>query len=505
MLDSPVVLLLASGGAAFLITLALTPVFRRVALRVGLLDHPDGRRKLQTLAVPKAGGAAVLTAILLTLTVGASLWPGLTAFLSQDARFWSLVAAASFMGLVGLIDDARDLRGRHKLLGQLIAISMLVFPGGLYIDTLNVFGLELQLGVLGLGFTVFWMLACINALNLIDGMDGLLGVVAAIVCLTLAVIGALTGKLLVALAAATMAGSLVGFLAFNLPPAKVYLGDSGSMVIGLVVGAISIESSVKGPAAAALVVPVALLIIPVLDTLAAVVRRVLTGRSIYISDRAHLHHCLLRNGLSRGQVLMLVGCLGVVAAGGAILSHVYGTDLYAILGALAVVGVLLVSRQFGTAEVRLLSERVRGALAALLHGKTPDRSHNLEVHLQGSAGWNEIWLKLTEAAEGLKLRGLQLDVNLPAIHEGYHARWQRFGAGGNEAALWRAEVPLFMGDQVIGRLTAVGCRDGGSAWYKLARLATIVDQAEQDASVLATGANPFAPADRRPPLVQSIA
>ena len=166
---------------------------------------------------------------------------------------------------------------------------------------------------------------------------------------------------------------------------------------------------------------------------------------------------------------------------------------------------LLATRLFGTAEVRLFSERVRGVVAALRHGKTEDRSHNLEVHLQGTAGWNEIWLRLTEAAEGLRLRGLQLDVNLPAIHEGYHARWQRFGAGANEAALWRAEVPLFMGDQVIGRLTAVGCRDGGSAWFKLARLATIVDQAEQDASVLATAASPFGSADRRPPLVQSIA
>jgi UDP-GlcNAc:undecaprenyl-phosphate/decaprenyl-phosphate GlcNAc-1-phosphate transferase len=504
MSDSPVVALLAAGGGALLIALAVTPFVGRLAGRAGLLDYPDGRRKLQTRPVPKAGGLAVLIATLATLTGVALLWPDLADALMNGGQVWSLLGAAVFIALVGLADDAWDLRGRYKLLGQLVAISMLVFPGGLYIDTVNLFGLRVDLGVLGLGFTVFWMLACINALNLIDGMDGLLGVVGTIVCLTLAVIGVLSGKWAVALIGATLAGSLVGFLAFNLPPARVYLGDSGSMVIGLVVGAVSMESCLKGPTAVALVVPASLLIIPILDTGAALIRRVLTGRSIYISDRGHLHHCLLRNGLTRGQILLFVGSLGVVAAGGAVLSHLFRTDVFAILGAAAVAGILVASRQFGTAELRLVSERARGVLAALLHGRAAGRSHNLEVHLQGSAGWNEIWLRLTAAAEGLRLRGLQLDVNLPAIHEGYHARWQRFGTGNNEAALWRAEVPLFMGDQVIGRLTAVGCRDGGSAWYKLARLATIADQAEQEASVLAAGAR--LPSPSRPaPALQSIA
>jgi hypothetical protein len=99
---------------------------------------------------------------------------------------------------------------------------------------------------------------------------------------------------------------------------------------------------------------------------------------------------------------------------------------------------------------------------------------------------------------------LRLDVNLPAIHEGYHARWQRFGSDAAGDELWRAEVPLFMGDQVIGRLTAIGCRDGGTPWFKLARLATIVDQAERDATDLALGSRLVAP-DRNPMPLQSIA
>jgi UDP-GlcNAc:undecaprenyl-phosphate GlcNAc-1-phosphate transferase len=281
-------------------------------------------------------------------------------------------------------------------------------------------------------------------------------------------------------------------LAFNLPPARVYLGDCGSMVIGLVVGAVSIESCLKGPTAAALVTPAALLVIPILDTAAAVVRRVLTGRSIYMTDRAHLHHCLLGRGMSRGGVLALVGALGLVAAAGGVLSFVFETDAFAVLGAAAVVATLLVTRRFGTAEARLLFERGRAVWAAFQHGRTADRTHALEVHLQGTAEWNEVWLRLTAAADALRLWAVRLDVNLPALHEGYHARWQRFGTGADEGHLWRAEVPLFMGEHVIGRLTAVGCRDGGSPWSKLNRLAKVVDEAEREAVAVSARRGPAA-------------
>lgn len=500
-MDDPVTALLASGAAACLLTVLLTPVFRWAAVRVGLVDRPDGRRKLQARAVPKAGGPAVLATTLIILTLIVAIRPGLADHLAKHDRFWSLLAAAGFIGLVGLVDDFKGLRGRHKAFGQLIAVSMLIFPGGLYVGTVSLFGMEVQLGVLGLAFTAFWMLGCINALNLIDGMDGLLGVVAVIVCLTLALMGALSGKWLVAVVAATLAGSLIGFLAYNLPPAKVYLGDSGSMVIGLVVGAVSIESSFKGATAAALVVPATLLVIPILDTGAAVIRRVLTGRSIYATDRGHLHHCLLRRGMSRGGVLALIGGMGLVTAGSGVLSFLYQTDLFALLGAAAVTAGLLVTRRFGTAEARLLLERGRAMWAGLRRGRDADESYNVEVRLQGNAAWTAIWGQLTEAAEELELRALRLDMNLPALHEGYHARWQRYGNPQDEEHLWRAEIPLYMGEQVIGRLTAVGSRDGRSAWFKMARLATVVDRAERDASALAAGT----PAGLPAPALQTTA
>src|SRR4051812_42512455 len=121
MLESPLAAVAAASAAACLLVLALVPAFRRVAVRVGLVDRPDGRRKLQVRPIPKAGGPAVLCAILATLALVAGLKPGLAAFLANDARFWSLLGAATVIGLVGLADDFWELRGRHKIVGQLFA------------------------------------------------------------------------------------------------------------------------------------------------------------------------------------------------------------------------------------------------------------------------------------------------------------------------------------------------------------------------------------------------
>src|SRR5437773_318504 len=218
----------------------------------------------------------------------------------------------------------------------------------------------------------------------------------------------------VAAIAAAMAGSLLGFLFFNFPPATIFLGDCGSMLIGLVVGVLAIESSLKGAATVALTVPAALLVIPILDTSAAIVRRKLTGRSIYATDRGHLHHVLLRHGLSNRGVLVLVGGLCLVAGVGAFLSLYMNSELYALVSALVVVVVLVATRLFGHAEFLLLKERLLAVVFAVRHGHEHGRVHQSTVRLQGSADWNDLWRHVTDCAEQLCLRAVRLDVNAPA-------------------------------------------------------------------------------------------
>src|SRR5207302_11268308 len=181
----------------------------------------------------------------------------------------------------------------------------------------------------------------------------LLGSVGGIICASLAVMAFLNAQYQASIIAIALAGSLVGFLWYNFPPASIFLGDCGSMLIGLVVGVLAIESSLKGPATVSLA---ALLVIPIFDTSAAILRRWLTGRSIFTTDRGHLHHCLQGRGLSNWTVLLLVGGMSCFACLGALASVWFKTEWYALLSILVVVGVFVMTKLFGHGEFLLLKE-----------------------------------------------------------------------------------------------------------------------------------------------------
>ena len=350
-------ILLAALMFSFILSMGLTRLYRHLARRVGLVDSPDGRRKFQPTAIPVAGGLAVLSSSILTL-LGLILFQApFSQYLVHEPRVLSLLGAVAIIALVGIVDDLHDLRIRHKFLGQLIAISVLLLAGDLHLQRIELFGTLIDLGPFGPLFAVFWLLGCINAINLIDGMDGLLGSLGAILFLTIATIAALNGQWFIVLIAGVFAGSLMGFLCFNLPPASIYLGDCGSMVIGMVVGTLSLHSSTKVPTALALATPITLLILPIFDTFAAIARRRLTGQSIFMTDRGHFHHCLQRR-MNRPMILVMVIGFGILTAGGTIATTIWRNDWYAILASLAVVVSLIVSRLFGHAEMRLIRQRL---------------------------------------------------------------------------------------------------------------------------------------------------
>ena len=341
--------------------------------------------------------------------------------------------------LVGLIDDVRGLRGRHKLLGQLIAVSI-ILASGTVVRSVPLFEWEVDLGYLAIPFTMFWLLGTINSLNLIDGMDGLLGSVGVILCLGMAVLAAASGHAPAAAVSVALAGDLLAFLCFNLPPASIFLGDCGSMLVGLVVGVLAIQSSLKGPAIVALADPTALLTIPILDTLAAITRRKLTGRSLYSTDRGHIHHCPAPRLSVRGVVLLVSGLCSLLVLG-ALASLALNNELFAVLAALIVVGLLVVLRLFGYVELILLRENLYALVALLTRSPVRSQAHQLQVRLQGSADWPELWHSMLVSAQKMKLSSLCLDVNAPALHEGYHARWDRYVADEIECPRpWHAET-----------------------------------------------------------------
>jgi UDP-GlcNAc:undecaprenyl-phosphate GlcNAc-1-phosphate transferase len=461
-------ILLASAGAAFLLCAVLTPVVRRAAKRLGIVDRPDGVRKLHREPIPLGGGVAIcLTFVASVLAMFFWPHPWRDQLLLDLPYYGGFLAATVIICLVGLLDDRINLRGRQKLVGQIAAIAVLI-GSGLVIRKFTIFEWNIDLGLLAIPFTAFWLLGAINALNLIDGVDGLATSIGIVFSLALAMMAYVTGHEVDALIAMTLAGSLAGFLVYNFPPARMFLGDAGSMLIGLVLGALAVRSSLKGPATVALAAPTAVWTVLIFDVSMAIVRRKLTGRSLYTTDRGHLHHTLLQRGFSGTRIVVWVGVLCVLCGAGALASICYQNDLLAVGSALAVVGALVLTRFFGHSECALILRSLRAFLGTFvrLPQAGPHRVEPLCSRLQGDREWDVLWAGLTDYAERFDLCMVQLNVNLPSLHEEYHAVWKR-KHGAEPDKMWHATIPLMSGHHTIGRLRLAGLADlheSASGW-----------------------------------------
>lgn len=457
MTTAALTLLAASAALAWLFTVGM----RALAIRAGLTDMPDGRRKLHKDAIPLAGGIAVFLAA--TVVLAGMLWipnPWTEQLGDSWHKLLTLGAAGLVIVAVGAADDRFRLRGRQKLLGQLVAVAVLI-AGGLVIRRVELFGWSLELGLLSVPFTGFWLLGATNAVNLLDGIDGLATVVGIILAATVAAMAAMTLHPDVAVVALVFAGCLIGFLRFNFPPASVFLGDAGSMLIGLMVGALAIHASCKGPGTVLLAAPAAACTIPIFDSAAAIVRRRLTGRSIYTTDRGHLHHRLMDRLGSNHRVLGWVALASLFTSSAALLSVSMKSDIIALLSLLAVVSIFIATGVFGRAELLLLGSRLHDVGQSLI----PVGNGNLKrvrqstVRFQGSHCWEELWAELVQAAGELALSEIRLDVNLPAAQEGYHACW-RLPCFDEVAPCWQLDVPLVVGQYPIGRVRAACVSEG---------------------------------------------
>lgn len=296
-------LALQAGLAAALLSAGLTPLLIRVATRIGLIDSPH-TGKIHLRPTPTAGGLVLFVAFFATLW-GILLAEGMGG--PGDLRaLGGLTLASLLVVALGLYDDLRGAGVLQKLAVQVPA-GLLLYLVGFRVERLtNPFGPELVLGPLSLPLTLLWILAITNAVNLIDGLDGLATGVAFIAALTLAAVGFARGEVLLLVLAATLAGSLLGFLGYNFPPARIFLGDTGSLLLGLLLSVISLVESRKATLALALLVPIVAMLVPILDTCLAIVRRVRNGQHPFRGDTEHLHHRLLMLGLNQRQAVLLM-------------------------------------------------------------------------------------------------------------------------------------------------------------------------------------------------------
>ncbi len=412
--------------AAFLIGLCALRIVRGIALAVGFVDNPDRWRKLHEAPIPLGGGLAVWLATWSGWGISRLFGPPGAATLGDDLGFVIALAVASLVVLgLGVIDDRYGMTARPKLAGQLVA-ALVLAGAGLRIDALSGFGLEIKLGIFAVPIAMGWVVLVINAFNLIDGMDGFCGSLSLVAALGVAFVGFRTGHVTDAILALALAGALAAFLKDNLPPARVYLGDAGSMTLGLLFSALSLRACSHAPSAViAFPTLLALLTLPLLDVVTAVARRGLAGRSIFSPDRGHLHHRL--RGRLGNTVAALAAAVGLAAlgAGGAALAAAYRLgDQVPSLAVVICVGLLMGTNTFGGSESRLLLFRIQSVLAPRLgRGDDRRRAVSRECRLHGIRAWAEVWDALVGEVEGCAVWRMELAIDIAAAGEVYHGFW----------------------------------------------------------------------------------
>ena len=298
-----------------LLAVMITPVVIWLAHKLNILDFLHVR-KVHAKPIPRIGGVAVfisatalvMTVLFLNNSIGEK-------FRAIHVQVIALLAAGTFIFLVGLIDDLHGVRARYKLLAQILA-AVVMCLAGVKIESLNVANLfTINFYWLSFPVTIFWIISITNAVNLIDGLDGLAVGISAVACAMIAVFAFTTGNPLMVVFMLALLGSLSGFLLFNFNPARIFMGDCGSMFLGFVMASTSIMCVVKSGTVIALALPALALGLPIFDTLFSMLRRYLGRWGIMSPDRGHLHHRLLDMGLRHRHVVLIMYAITILAAG----------------------------------------------------------------------------------------------------------------------------------------------------------------------------------------------
>jgi len=290
----------------------MIPSVSKLAIRIGGIDKPD-ERKVHCTETPRLGGIAIFCAFLFSALF----------FIDIDRQIKAFLAGAVVIFLTGLADDLNGLSPRNKLIGETIAATVAILTGGISMTTLgNPLGLgEFQLGIFAIPFTIFAVVGVMNAINLIDGLDGLAGGTSAVACLAFGVLSWNTGNTSLLALVVALLGAIVGFLRYNTYPARIFMGDSGSLFLGYCMAFFSVMLLNKSGVAVSPVAPLMILGVPILDTLVVMGGRMLNGKSISSPDKTHLHHRLLDHGFGHRFSVLLVYGLSYLLAVAALLLH----------------------------------------------------------------------------------------------------------------------------------------------------------------------------------------
>lgn len=291
----------------FIFTAAIMPLMKKIAFHIGALDIPnneEGNRHIHKKIMPKLGGVGIFLGFLF----------GYMLFGEQSVRMNSILIGSFIIILTGIIDDLKPIKAYQKLLGHLMAASVIVFYGGILLNDITAFGFSFDFGVFAYPLTLLFIVACTNIINLIDGLDGLSGGICSIFYITIGIIGFYQGRSgsLVMILTFIMLGSTLGFLLHNFYPAKIFAGDCATFM-GFIIAVITLLEF-KGTALTSFFVPIMILGIPILDTLFAIIRRLLKGQPPFQADKKHLHHQLLGMNFSQRTTVLIIYAMNILFA-----------------------------------------------------------------------------------------------------------------------------------------------------------------------------------------------
>ena len=314
-------------AVAAVVTIALTPLARKLAIKLDAIDYPSARR-VNMLPIPRMGGVAIFGGILAALAVagfGVYAFGWVDPFIDYngiEVNYWGVLLGTVLIFLVGAIDDVVDLNPKAKMLGQIVAACVVAGSGLLFSSIHNPFGEGyIEFGWVAYPLTVFYLVAFANVINLIDGLDGLAAGITGISAITILLFAVLTGRFDAALFSVILVGVCAGFLKSNFFPASIFMGDSGALLLGFSLGVISLFAVARSALFVSLLVPILAAGVPILDTFFAIVRRKREHRPIDEADKGHIHHRLMRAGFSqRATVLIMWAWTALLAACGVIIT-----------------------------------------------------------------------------------------------------------------------------------------------------------------------------------------
>jgi len=397
-------------GAVFLAVI-FTPLVIFIAKSLNMYDEKNVR-KVHVKAIPRLGGVAIFLAamfmIIPVLLLSNKIGEEFRGILKQVI---ALVSAGTFIFLMGLIDDLSKLRVRTKLLVQLIA-AVGICSSGILIRRVGVDGVfSLNFGWLAWPLTILWIAGITNAVNFIDGLDGLAAGISAIVCGVIAVFAIYSGQVVMAVLMLALLGSLTGFLFFNFNPAKIFMGDCGSMFLGFTLATASVMSSNKSVTLVGLALPFLALGVPIFDMLFSMLRRILERRSIFAPDRSHIHHRLLDMGLKQRQVVIFIYLVTLLAAGLGMFMMATRNINTVVVFVLVIVMLLMIFRIVGSVRLRESIARMKNNVQISHQQKVYKREFDDSVLLMRSAlTFDRWWQSLCSSAASMDIAYLALNL-----------------------------------------------------------------------------------------------